>query len=98
VSDDELERMWKETTVVCFVVLPQNLPGGTKENYKKNRRICSPGWKQETAEKAAAATIIIIMSTMHILQECRISHSCCLMLSTTFYFLHCALDKFPYLL
>jgi hypothetical protein len=37
----ELERMWKETAVVCFNVLARYLPGGTEENYKN---ACQSGY------------------------------------------------------
>jgi len=31
--NDEMERMWKETVMIYFKVLYQNMLGGSKENY-----------------------------------------------------------------
>jgi hypothetical protein len=34
---NELETMWKEVVVTCLKILPQHLPGGTKENHEKTQ-------------------------------------------------------------
>jgi hypothetical protein len=33
--NNELERMWKESFMAYFKILPQNLSGGTEENHEK---------------------------------------------------------------
>jgi hypothetical protein len=32
--NDKLRRIWKETVVAYFKILPRNLPGVTEENYE----------------------------------------------------------------
>jgi hypothetical protein len=42
ISNNELERIWKEAVVALFKVLSQALPGGTKENHRNLRIVSVP--------------------------------------------------------
>jgi hypothetical protein len=41
IVNNELERIWKETVVVQFKILPQHLPEMTEENHEQSSRIVS---------------------------------------------------------